>query len=106
MNTPYAILLVKPTDSDEVIRKAYHILARASHPDIVGTGPATRATWHRVTEAYNQVKTQELRDTLQKRSALLSGECVRCKGAGVTGTRMFKGTIKLCEECKGEGRLK
>lgn len=104
--TPYAVLLVKPTDPDDVIRRAYHVLARLSHPDTVGTGPAAREAWARATDAYNQVKTQDLRDALQKRSALLSGECARCKGAGVTGTRMFKGQIKPCEECKGEGRTR
>ena len=29
--TPYAVLLVRPTDTDAVVRKVYHALARANH---------------------------------------------------------------------------
>ena len=104
--TPYCVLLCKPTDPDEVIRKAYHVLARLSHPDSVGTGPVAREAWARATDAYNQVKTAELREALAERQALLSGLCAACDGAGVKGTRMFKGKITACSECGGEGRMR
>jgi curved DNA-binding protein CbpA len=35
---PYAVLGVAPGSSTAVIRKAYHALARAAHPDLVGDG--------------------------------------------------------------------
>ena len=35
---PYGVLGVAPGSSRAVIRKAYHALARAAHPDLVGDG--------------------------------------------------------------------
>jgi len=35
---PYAVLGVAPGSSTPTIRKAYHALARAAHPDLVGDG--------------------------------------------------------------------
>lgn len=35
---PYAVLGVPPGSSAKAIRKAYHALARAAHPDLVGDG--------------------------------------------------------------------
>ena len=104
--TPYAILLVKPSDSDEVIRKTYYVLARDSHPDVVGTGSVARAKWELATEAYNAIKTEELRTVWTHHAALLAGLCAKCAGAGTVGTRMFKGKIRVCEACCGEGRVK
>jgi len=101
--TPYAVLLVKPTDADEVIRKAYHDVAKKIHPDKVGG--AVGDGWHVYTMAYTAVKTAEKRDEWAKRQAALSGLCGGCEGSGVRGTRMFKGRVRRCEECGGEGRV-
>lgn len=101
--TPYAILTCKPTDPDEVVRRAYHKLAEVNHPDRNGGKAATE--WFTATGAYNAVKTALLRSEWAHRQELLAGLCDRCAGSGVIGTRMFKGKIRLCEECKGEGRL-
>lgn len=101
--TPYAVLLVKPTDSDEVVRKTYHVLARASHPDRQMT-QLPPAGWYVATAAYTSIKTLQARTTWMDKQRLLSELCNDCDGIGVKGTRMFKGKIKLCATCKGEGR--
>jgi DnaJ-class molecular chaperone len=101
--TPYAVLLVKPTDSDEVIRKTYHRIAERNHPD--ANGGVAGALWHAATAAYTTVKTEEKREAWAHKQALLSGLCTECEGYGVRGTRMFKGKIRVCAECKGEGRI-
>lgn len=99
--TPYAILLVKPTDSDEVIRKTYHVFARQTHPDKHVQDPE----WYVYTTAYTAIKTADAREAWERQQAMLSGRCADCEGAGVRGTRMFKGKIRLCTTCKGMGRL-
>lgn len=108
--TPYAVLLAKPNDSDETIRRLYHAIARHCHPDACrGLLPYTteklNERWHTATEAYSAIKTPELRESWATRQKLLSGVCAACEGSGVAGTRMFKGTIRECKECKGEGRV-
>lgn len=102
MLTPYAVLLVKPTDDDRTIRAAYHEIAKESHPDRV---VEARAVWELATQAYTAVKTQAAREAWAKTQALLSGACNACEGSGVTGTRLFKGKVRLCEVCRGEGRV-
>jgi DnaJ-class molecular chaperone len=101
--TPYATLLVKPTDGDEVVRKAYHRIAETNHPD--ANGGAAGPLWYSVTAAYTAIKTHDARAEWALRQSNLAGLCERCEGFGVTGTRMFKGKIKACDVCKGEGRL-
>lgn len=100
--TPYATLLVKPTDTDEVIRKTYHAIAREEHPDL--TGMAVTERWQLTTAAYTAIKNADARFSWAKKQELLSGLCTTCEGSGVRGTRMFKSKIKLCSECEGEGR--
>jgi DnaJ-class molecular chaperone len=109
--TPYCVLLAKPNDSDEVIRKLYHGLVRHCHPDAQrGLPEASKvkltARWHEFTTAYSAIKTDALRSQWAASQFLLSGQCGKCAGSGVVGTRMFKGRIMECKECKGEGRLK
>lgn len=99
--TPYAILLVKDTDPDEVIRNTYWVFAKQHHPDVPGNVPVE---WTKYTDAYTLIKTKEAREALAKKQGLLSGFCDACKGTGVQGTRMFKGKIKVCTACNGEGR--
>ncbi len=99
--TPYAILLVKPTDSDEIIRKTYHVFARQTHSDL---NDGKREDWEKFTAAYTAIKTAEQRVAWATKRGMLAGLCVTCEGSGVRGTRLFKGKVRLCEECKGEGR--
>lgn len=101
--TPYAILLVKPTDSDELIRKTYWKKAEKLHPDR-NEGFAS-PTWYTVTAAYVAIKTADARNKWAEQQEMLAGQCDTCDGIGVKGTRMFKGKIRLCEDCKGEGRV-
>lgn len=109
--TPYCILLAKPNDSDEIIRKLYHGLARYCHPDARRGMPEASQEklnfqWHRITEAYSAIKTDALRAQWAASQFLLSGQCGKCAGSGVVGTRMFKGKITECKDCKGEGRTR
>jgi DnaJ-class molecular chaperone len=99
--TPYAILLCKSTDSDDTIRAAYHVFARATHADF---HKHKREEWERYTGAYTTIKTLEAREAWEARRVKMSGLCGTCHGSGVTGTRMFKGVIKVCTVCSGEGR--
>jgi hypothetical protein len=100
--TPYAVLLVKPTDTDEVVRKAYHETARRDHPDANGGRPGPM--WHTATAAYAAIKTAAARESWAKRQSALSGRCELCDGCGVRGTRMFGGRIRACDGCGGAGR--
>jgi DnaJ-class molecular chaperone len=100
--TPYAILLVKPTDSDDDIRKTYQVFARATHADL---NLHKREEWERYTSAYTLVKTEEARMKWGKRQSTMAGLCGDCDGCGVRGTRRFKGKIQVCSACKGEGRI-
>lgn len=99
--TPYAVLLVKPTDSDEVIRKTYWEQAKLHHPDKPLSNPTL---WSLFTNAYTAIKTKDARDALARKQDLLARLCATCDGSGVGGTRMFKGRIRVCDVCKGEGR--
>ena len=101
--TPYAVLLVKPGDTDEVIRKTYHELAKACHPD-VHYDDAAKERWFDATAAYGAVKTAALRAEWAKKQKLMAGLCDVCKGVGVVGTRMFKGRVHICAACNGYGR--
>lgn len=100
--TPYAVLLVKPSDSYDVIRKAYHDIAKKTHPD---RDPTEGAAWETATAAYTAIKTQDARETWERMMSNLANPCDECACSGVKGTRMFKGKIRVCENCKGMGRL-
>jgi hypothetical protein len=109
--TPYAVLLARPVDGDEVVRKLYHGIARCCHPDTRrGMSQAAQADltarWHTATEAYTAIKTYDRRDTWAREQALLSGGCEACGGCGVRGSRVGKGSVRLCEACGGEGRIR
>lgn len=101
--TPYATLLVKPTDTDDVIRHEYHALARKQHPDLRNDKePGPR--WQEVNEAYPLVETVSRRTAWAKAHAMKSGGCTKCVGSGVVGSRVAGGKIKVCVTCKGVGR--
>lgn len=102
--TPYAVLLVKPNDTDELIRKSYHVLAEQHHPDANHGEPGSR--WYEVSAAYNAIKTPALREAQERGMVLLANFCLPCKGSGVQGTRMFRGKITVCSICKGAGVVK
>jgi hypothetical protein len=109
--TPYAVLKVKPTDTDDTIRAFYHIIARRTHPDAITYLPSTdedalnKEEWHAATAAYSAIKTEDKRAAWERERRLLSGRCVPCQGVGTQGTRRFKGTIRLCACCGGTGRV-
>ena len=106
--TPYAELLVKPVDADNVIRRAYHALARHEHPDAHAGVPGPR--WTAITAAYGEIRTTDRRDAWTRRQARLTRFCNACRGYGVTwqrtGTRALRERVNVCTECHGEGRTR
>jgi len=104
--TPYAVLMVKPGATDEVVRAAYHVIAKRTHPDARSGKSLTEFVqmtedWYCATEAYSAIKTDEKRKALEQRQKLLSGLCSECRGYGVVGWR-----VRVCDVCDGEGRLR
>lgn len=106
MITPYAVLLCRPNDSDDVIRKAFHAEAQITHPDLLSVpDPENReARWQAALAAYNAIKTQQARDAFETSLRLLANLCFDCGGFGVAGTRLAGRRIRVCDACKGEGR--
>ena len=102
--TPYAEILVRPSDSDEVIRKRFHVLSRLEHPDRDGAQGQPGPRWYALAAAYGAVKTLGMRTTWAASRARLSGLCAACSGFGVTGSRIGKALPKVCAACSGEGR--
>ena len=105
--TPYAILQVRPADSDDDIRKRFHVLARHCHPDAILTRRGTnflklKSDWELYSGAYAKVKTAVLRTAWERAEALMAGRCGSCRGSGVQGGALSG--IKVCPECGGEGR--
>jgi DnaJ-class molecular chaperone len=103
--TPYATLLVKPTDDDAAIRSAYHALARKNHSDVTvdhRPGPA----WFASTEAYNLVKTEGARAAWWLSQCSMAGLCGTCSGLGVTWHRTgWDKAVRICAACSGEGLI-
>jgi len=107
--TPYAVLLVRPSDADITIQHAFHSLSKRYHPDkfIDGVVPETAKTaWYEANTAYGAIKTEELRTKFERQLKTLSGVCTRCDGFGVRGSRLGKAKIIVCDSCMGEGRTK
>ncbi len=105
--TPYATLIVRPADADEVIRARFHQLARRCHPDAVLTRRGTNflkltEDWVRYSGAYGLIKTAALRQEWERRESIRAERCKQCAGNGVTGGPLSG--VKVCERCKGEGR--
>jgi DnaJ-class molecular chaperone len=104
--TPYAVLRVRPLDSDEVIRRAFHKLAAQHHPDKQpGPTASSLAEWYAIAVAYSTVKTADRRAKLAGLMESLSGLCSTCRGSGVRGTRVGRAQITLCDACGGDGRV-
>ena len=108
--TPYAVLLVKPTDDDLTIRKRFHEISKTQHPDrtlTVGEEPGPGPLWYALTDAYQQVKTPSARREWHSRQVKLARLCGACSGCGVTWKRVGhdKGAV-VCAICGGEGRVK
>jgi DnaJ-class molecular chaperone len=104
--TPYAVLLLTPRDSDDVVRAAFHALSRDQHPDRDGADGVPGTMWYAIVNAYTALKTTSSRAVYDRALKSLAGVCSTCGGYGTVGTRRFKGTIRLCTTCKGEGRVK
>jgi DnaJ-class molecular chaperone len=100
--TPFASLLVLPTDDDDRIRCAYHALSRLHHPDRAGGAPGPR--WYEIAAAYAAVKTVAARARWAWEMELAAGSCPACAGYGVQGSRITK--VRLCPACGGEGKEK
>lgn len=105
--TPYAVLLVRPADGGDAIRARFHVLARHCHPDAILTQRGAnfvklKADWELYSGAYAKVKTAALRAAWERTEQLLAGRCLVCRGSGVHGGPLSG--VKLCSECKGEGR--
>ena len=105
--TPYSVLLVKPTDDDLTIRKRFHELSKANHPDRPGAGGVPGPLWQVLVDAYGQVKTAALRAQWCRAQSQLARLCTICGGNGVTWRRVGKDRSPIiCEKCNGEGRVK
>lgn len=101
--TPYAILLVRPTDDDATIRRAFHEQSKRHHPDKTPGQPAPKE-WYAAVAAYSVIKTADSRARHDRYMQGLSGVCTACSGSGVRGTRSAGSKIRLCDRCAGEGR--
>ena len=102
--TPYAVLLVRPSDDDHTIRTRFHVLARNEHPDRNGASGKAGPNWVLITQAYGAIKTAGLRQAWEIAQQLLSRRCPKCFGIGVQGSRTAGGHIILCPACNGAGR--
>jgi len=102
--TPYAILLVRPLDTDATIRARFHLLSKDQHPDRWNAGGVPGPNWYVLVGAYAAIKIQALRDVWISRQRGLSGLCKSCDGTGVVGSRVGGSKIRLCTACDGEGR--
>lgn len=103
--TPYAVLLVRPSDDDLTIRKRFHVLSRTEHPDRDGADGEPGARWYVLTAAYGAVKTLILRRAWEAGQKRLSGLCTACRGFGVSGSRVGHSAPHVCVACGGEGRV-
>lgn len=102
--TPYAVLLVKPTDGDVAIRKRFHELSRLYHPD---TGSDERQQWQATVDAYNAIKLPELRVDLHRKTQKRAYVCSTCLGCGVVWSRVKPNArANRCATCKGAGIVK
>lgn len=103
--TPYAVLLVRPSDSDAVVRERYYEMAELYHPDKEHPGDAEASgEWHEINTAYQAIKTAHLRGQLGVTITKQSRLCGVCHGTGVTGMRLGKQTVMECLSCEGKGR--
>jgi DnaJ-class molecular chaperone len=103
--TPYAILLVRPADTDETIRAAFHKLSVQHHPDKHPGQPVPRE-WYAAVAAYSVIKSQKLRAAYDRHMLGLSGLCCACRGSGVRGSRVGRSKVQPCQSCAGEGRTR
>ena len=101
--TPYAVLGVKNTDSDDTIRRAYHVVARTEHPDASVGGKPTPA-WYISTEAYTAIKSVLARIQWEAQLRIAAKVCIKCRGYGVSGSRVGGGSVGTCKGCNGTGR--
>lgn len=106
--TPYAVLLVRPLDSDLTIKHAFHRLAETCHPDKFPAGqtPEQATLWYAIAKAYTLIKSVDLRQYWELHHSAFSGLCESCSGTGVRGGRVGRMKVRVCDNCAGEGRVK
>ena len=103
--TPWAELLVRPSDDDLTIRKRFHILIADQHPDRDGADGEPGARWYDLTRAYSAIKTEDARTAWLATRAKLARLCQDCNSLGVKIRRLGKDKgISVCAICGGEGR--
>ena len=104
--TPWAELLLRPSATDEEIRRRFHELARDQHPDRPGIGhgqPGRR--WYAVTTAYSAVKMAVDRVAWERARSAAARLCQTCEGTGVQVKRLGGNRgISVCQACRGSGR--
>lgn len=105
--TPYAVMCIKPSDDDQVIRKRFHELSKSQHPDRDGAGGVPGPQWQALVDAYGQVKTVGHRTAWHQAQVHLARLCSTCEGLGVIWRRVGRDRSPIiCEKCNGEGRVK
>jgi DnaJ-class molecular chaperone len=97
MLTPYAVLSIPASSTDDDIRARYHNRIRLHHPDL-RTDRKPGPEWEALTTAYKAIHNQAARDRWLAAHRLRSGFCKVCKGYGVN----FR--AGQCAACKGAGR--
>ena len=55
MRDPYSVLGVRPTASEEEIKKAYKKLAKQYHPDVTGNSPEAAKKMQDINAAYDEI---------------------------------------------------
>lgn len=100
--TPYAVLLVRPLNTDDEIRKRFQQLAVHHHPDRDGAGGTPGPLWYYITAAYTAIKTEAKRKALEEELKHSAGVCGTCAGSGVTGRKV----VQVCASCLGMGRIR
>jgi hypothetical protein len=105
MLTPWAELLVRPVDGDDVVRRAWHAIARVEHADATADRrPGPR--WQAAKAAYEAVEDEAARMRWAAALAHQAGLCAVCVGFGVTWRRVGKDRgAKVCAACGGEGKV-
>lgn len=102
--TPYAILLVRSGDGDDVISRRFQSLSKSQHPDRPGAGGEPGPEWYAIANAYTVIRYADARLKWKEAMRMLSGLCSDCKGYGTVGSRVLGSKVRVCGSCQGVGR--